>query len=71
MNLYGHEMSIEEPALGSLVTEVLVIARQVEYDERGRAMDGLLISSSNSTTHMIQRVMTETALDMLMDEDDE
>lgn len=70
MDIYGHQINVETPTPGAVITEVLVIARQVEYGNNGRALDGLLISTSNSTTRMLQRVMTETALDILMDEDD-
>lgn len=69
--IYGHKIDIEERTPGSLVTEVIIIARQVEYGDDGRAMDGLLMSTSSSTTRMVERVMLETALDLHHDEDDE
>lgn len=45
------------------VTDVIVIARAVFFDDSGNAWDSLVTSSSVSTTGLVRRAMIEAAAD--------
>ncbi len=73
--LYGHDLDLFDPDEGGLVTDVIVLARVVRYNDDGRAMDAMILSSTRNTGGIIQGGMLSTALDLsqnwMLEEDDE
>lgn len=73
--LYGHDLSLFDPDEGGLVTDVIVLARAVHYDDDGRAADSMILSSTRNTGGIIQAGMLSAALDLSQnwtpEEDDE
>lgn len=57
---YGHEIELTEPDDG-VVTDVIIMARSVAYDDEGNAYDDLLWTSTRQTTGMIQDGMLSRA----------
>jgi hypothetical protein len=60
MNLYGHEIEIPEVE-GGIITDVMILARAVNYSDEGRAQDEILIAASPGITGMIQDGMLRQA----------
>ena len=73
--LYGHDLDLFDPDEGGLVTDVIVLARVVRYDDDGRAEDSMLLSSTRNTGGIIQAGMLSAAHSMSQnwtpEEDDE
>lgn len=63
MNIYGHEMDLEEAEPGEVVVDVMVIARTLRYDDEGHGEDAVLISTTRQTTGMIQAGMLHFSLE--------
>lgn len=73
MQIYGHEIELEEPKDGEIITDVLILARVVRQKDDGGIGDHLLMSAKSTTTGMIQNGMLNAALypDLAGDEDEE
>lgn len=56
MRIYGIEVELEPPTDGAMITDVMVVAREVIF-ENGRPQDTTLISASQNTTGIIQQGM--------------
>lgn len=56
MRIYGIEVELEPPTEGAVITDVMVVAREVIF-EGGRPQDTTLISASQNTTGIIQQGM--------------
>ncbi len=70
MNIYGHDIELEESNPGEIITDVMVIARTVHYGEDGKAIDTALISHTRQTGGMIQVGMLDFARDSMQELDD-
>lgn len=55
-NLYGLELDLEEVDDG-IVTDVVVLSREIRYNKEGEAEEALLISATPSTTPMLMQGM--------------
>ena len=64
VKIYGHEIELE-PADGP-VTDIVILSRQVAYEPDGAMSDAVLISTTKTSTYMIQRGMIEAARDVLI-----
>lgn len=54
MNIYGHEVPLEDIAdADGIVTDVLVLTRVVSFNEDGQAQDHLIIAGTRTTTGMV------------------
>ena len=70
VNIYGHEVELTEPDGDEVVTDVIVLARAVRYDDDGHAQDSLLMTSTRTTTSMVASGMFTFALDMQAEDDE-
>ena len=61
-HIYGHDLGLYEPADGGLVTDVVVLARVVRYDDDGDATDSLLVSSTRNTDGIVLSGILSAAL---------
>ena len=61
-HIYGHDLGLYEPAEGGLVTDVVVLARVVRYDDDGDATDSLLVSSTRNTGGIVLSGILSAAL---------
>lgn len=62
--LYGHaiDLTTADDVEDGVVTDVLVVARAVRYNDEGRAEDALLISATDSTSSIVQQGMANDLL---------
>lgn len=61
MKIYDKTIELAELETG-VVTDVVVLARVIQYDRTGRARDEVVVSSTDSTT----RVLTQGLLNEAM-----
>lgn len=61
--IYGHTVGLWQPDDGGLITDVVVLARVVRYDDDGCAEDSLLMSTTRSTGMIVQAGILATAMD--------
>lgn len=63
INIYGHTLNLWQPDDGGLITDVVVLARVVRYDDDGDAADALLMSATRSTGKIVQAGILSAAMD--------
>lgn len=62
-DIYGHTLNLWQPDDGGLITDVVVLARVVQYDDDGDATDALLMSATRSTGKIVQAGILAAAMD--------
>lgn len=65
INIYSHEIQLEKA--DSHITDIIIIARQIQYAPDGTMEDAILISTTPNSTYIMQRGIIETARDELRD----
>lgn len=63
-DIYGHDMDLTQQLDGEVITDVIVIARTVHYDDTGRAHDNVLMTVTKGATEMIQQAMLNYAVEL-------
>lgn len=61
-HIYGHDLGLYDPEDGGLITDVVVLARVVQYDDDGDATDSLLVSSTRNTGGIVLSGILSAAL---------
>lgn len=65
ITIYGHEIELELP--DSHITDVIILAREIIYNDDGTMADAILMSSTPNSTYIMQRGLIETARDEMRD----
>ena len=63
INIYGHEIELEKAE--SHITDVIILAREISYNSDGTMNDSVLISSTTTSTYIMQRGIIEVALEAI------
>lgn len=66
INIYGQKVELTPPGDG-YITDVIILARQIQYAPDGTMEDAILISTTPNSTYIMQRGIIETARDELRD----
>lgn len=64
MNIYGHDIELIDTE-GEIVTDVIVLARTVRHDDDGCLQDSLIVSTTRTTTYMLQAGMIQCAAEAI------
>jgi hypothetical protein len=62
--IYGHDIDLpEQEDLTGVVTDVIVLARAITYDDNGEADETIIVRHNPNISHIVRRGLIDIYLD--------